>query len=207
MLKQGRVPSEERRQEYYDLILRETARLTRLAETVLDSARLEDGHERLYHFEPIETTAWLTRVAADFHEEIAGSGVSLITAIPADLPLLVGDDEALSAAVHNLVDSAVKYSPGRPAVWLSAEASEGRVTVCVRDEGVGISQEDAPHVFERHYRGCGETTRQVKGSGLGLALVKHIVAAHDGTVEFASRPGEGTAFLLRLPAAAVAERA
>jgi signal transduction histidine kinase len=203
LLRQGRVPSEERRQEYYDLILRESARLNRLVENVLDFSRMEDGRKH-YRFEPVDTSAWLARVVSEFQHEIAGTGVSVITAIPADLPVLLADDQALASVVHNLLDNAVKYSPERSAVWLEAEAGESRVTIRVRDEGLGIAPSDAPHVFERYYRGQRDATHQVAGTGLGLSLVKHIVTAHDGTVEFTSRLGEGTTFLLHLPSAPAA---
>ena len=100
------------------------------------------------------------------------------------------------------MDNAVKYSPGRDAVWLDAESDGRHVTIRVRDAGVGIAPEDRPRVFEKFYRGSGEITRQVAGVGLGLSLVQHIVAAHGGDIQCDSRPGQGCTFSIRLQAAA-----
>jgi len=86
-------------------------------------------------------------------------------------------------------------------VWLDAEARNGSVSIRVRDRGVGISDDDQTRLFEKFYRGSGEISRRVKGVGLGLSLVKHIVSAHGGSVEVESRRGAGSTFCLTLPAA------
>jgi signal transduction histidine kinase len=95
----------------------------------------------------------------------------------------------------------MKYSSGAKTVRLAAAAEAGEVAISVRDEGVGISEEDQKRVFDRFFRAGGEISRRVKGAGLGLSLVKHIVAAHGGTVGCRSRPGEGSVFTIRIPAA------
>ena len=103
--------------------------------------------------------------------------------------------------MQNLLDNAVKYSPGRNTVWVEAAAQNGSVAIVVRDAGVGIAEHDRPHIFERFYRAQSAVTSQAKGAGLGLSLVAHIVRAHGGSVECESRCGEGSTFTIRLQAA------
>jgi signal transduction histidine kinase len=198
MLMRGRVPSEERRQQYYELITRESDRLARLMEGVLDFSRMEEGCKQ-YRFEPLDATAWLRALAQDFQAEVATQGVSVEARVPNELPVLVADREALTSAVQNLLDNAVKYSPNCRTVWLEAEPGDSSLIIRVRDRGVGIAEQDRKHIFEKFYRGGSETARRVKGVGLGLSLVKHIVAAHGGTLQVDSRPGEGSTFTIVLP--------
>jgi two-component system sensor histidine kinase SenX3 len=122
------------------------------------------------------------------------------THIPDALPPLLGDCAALGSAVHNLLDNAVKYSPGADAVWCEAEVSDDGLTIRVRDHGVGMSEDDRRHAFERFRRGRGPITEQVKGTGLGLSLVDHIVRAHGGRIECDSRLGAGTTISIHFSA-------
>jgi signal transduction histidine kinase len=101
--------------------------------------------------------------------------------------------------VTNLVDNAIKYSGDSRKISVSARLEEQAVVIAVKDFGVGIKKEDIDKVFERFYRGGDELTRTVKGSGLGLTLVKEIVAAHRGKVHVESEPGKGSVFSIRLP--------
>ena len=200
MLMRGRVKSDERAQRYYQLIVREADRLGRLVENVLDFSRMEEGRKE-YHFVPLEPTPWLRELVEDFQTGVAERGISVVARIPESLPSLSGDREALTSAVQNLLDNAAKYAPGSKTVWLDAEARNGSVVIRVRDRGLGISDDDQKRLFEKFYRGSGEISRQVKGAGLGLSLVKHIVTAHGGSVEVDSRLGEGSTFSLTLRAA------
>ncbi|MCR4376236.1 MAG: sensor histidine kinase [Acidobacteria bacterium] len=202
MLMRGRVPNEARRQEYYERITSESDRLARLVENVLDFSRMDEGR-RPYALVPIDTSAWLNELAARFEAHASQNGHQLITDIPARLPELLADREALSTALDNLLDNAVKYSPAPAAVWLDANARDGGVTIRVRDRGIGIAPVDQPHIFDRFYRGTDGTAREVKGTGLGLSLVQHIVQAHGGCVTFESRSGEGTTFSVHLKGASI----
>jgi signal transduction histidine kinase len=197
MLRDGRVHDDVRRQEYYEMIVGETQRLRRLVENVLDFARMEDGRKQ-YRFEPVEPAEWLRDVADDFRTQLAGAGFAVQTEIPDRLPSIVADRETLATAVHNLLDNAVKYSGESNVVELRANADAQGLSISVQDQGVGIREEDQPHIFEKFFRGGGDVTRQVKGVGLGLNLVQHIVAAHGGSVSFDSKEGKGTTFTIRL---------
>jgi two-component system sensor histidine kinase SenX3 len=112
---------------------------------------------------------------------------------------LAGDREALTTAVHNLLDNAAKYSNGSTGIRLEARTEGADLLISVHDRGAGIADKDKPHVFEKFYRGAA-TAREVKGAGLGLSLVRHIVLAHGGQVTFDSRQGEGSTFTIRLAA-------
>jgi signal transduction histidine kinase/tetratricopeptide (TPR) repeat protein len=200
MLLHGRVPGAERQRRYHKMILQESERLARLVENLLDFSRMEEGRKE-YRLAPLNTSVWLRELAGAFQSEIAENGISVVANIPEDLPSISADGEALECAVHNLLDNAVKYSPGSQTVWLDAAAGNGNVTISVRDRGVGIGETDRKHIFDRFYRVDGEISRKVKGAGLGLSLVRHIVAAHGGGIKCESRVGEGSRFSIRIPIA------
>jgi signal transduction histidine kinase len=199
MLLDGRAHDTAKQRDYFKMIVQESNRLTRLVENILDFSRMEEGRKE-YRFEPLDTSRWLRRLTSDFEAGIAVDGVMVETDIPEGLPLISADSDALGSAVHNLLDNAVKYSPGTNKVWLDAEAEGGEVRIAVRDRGIGISESDRKHIFDRFYRTDGEVSRRIKGAGLGLSLVRHIVTAHGGMVECESQVGEGSTFSIRLPA-------
>lgn len=205
MLARGRVPTEERKLSYYRMIAGESSRLTRLVENVLDFSRIEE-QRREYADEIVATSRWLADVVDEFRREIADHRVTVAADIPERLPPVRGDREALTCAVHNLLDNAVKYSAGAGTVWLAAAAANGHVSVRVRDEGIGISPKDRHRIFEKFFRSTDHGADEVKGVGLGLSLVQHIVTAHGGTVGVESQPGEGSTFTIDLPAAVSARR-
>jgi signal transduction histidine kinase len=202
MLLDGRVPAPEKQRGYFRMIVHESDRLARLIENILDFSRMEEGRKE-YRFGPLDLSPWLRALAADFGAEISANGVAVEANIPDDLPTISADGEALGSAVRNLLDNAVKYSPGEKTVWIDAEAEDSAVKISVRDRGVGISEDDRKRVFDRFYRASGEISKRIKGAGLGLSLVKHIVTAHGGTVECQSRVGQGSTFTIRLPSAPV----
>jgi signal transduction histidine kinase len=200
MLLRGRVAGAEKQSHYHKMILQESERLARLVENLLDFSRMEEGRKE-YKIGPLSTSPWLRDLIASFQSEIAENGISVVADIPGDLPAISADAEALGCAVHNLLDNAVKYSAGSKTIWLDAGAGNGSVTISVRDQGVGIAEPDRKHIFDKFYRVGGDISRRIKGAGLGLSLVKHIVAAHGGAIECESRVGEGSRFSIRIPIA------
>lgn len=198
LLLDGRVAVPEKQRDYFRMIVQESDRLARLVENILDFSRMEEGRKE-YRFGPLDPSPWLRTLVADFVTEISPNGVAVEASIPDGLPGILADGEALGSAVRNLLDNAVKYSPGQKTVWLDAETEDGAVKISVRDKGVGISDNDRKRIFDRFYRAGGEISKRVKGAGLGLSLVKHIVTAHGGSVECASRLGQGSTFTIRLP--------
>ena len=191
LLDSGIVQADNRRREYYRLIVQESDRLTHLVENLLDLSRLEAGRTQ-YRLEAIDASAWLEETAA------ATRNARLIADIPASLPPVCGDRRALASAVANLLDNAFKYSPPDSPVRLAAHSGNGRLSISVTDRGPGVTPEDQARIFDRFYRGGSELARQVKGAGIGLSLVKRIVEDHGGNVSVASRPGERTTFTIDL---------
>ena len=206
MLLRGRSKDAARRRDYYEMIVRESGRLTRLVENVLDFSRIEESRKH-YDFQHLDPTEWLPRLAEEFQLGVTDREITVVAEIPDALPPLRGDREALTCAVHNLLDNAVKYAGESNRVWLSAKAVDETLSIQVRDEGVGISEEEQRHVFERFFRGGGKVRQEVKGVGLGLSLVQQIVKAHGGSIGLDSRPGHGSTFSIQLPSAPTEGRA
>lgn len=179
------------------MILRETNRLSGLVENVLGFARIADRAER-YRFEMADSGAWLKEVVGRFRQSPSARDTTVVDSIPEGLPLLSIDGDALGQAVCNLLDNAVKYSPGCRSVWIEAAPDGEDVVIRVRDQGIGISPEDQERLFERFHRGRHPAARRVPGTGLGLSLVREVVSAHRGELTFTSRPGSGTTFSIRL---------
>jgi signal transduction histidine kinase len=197
LLARGRVPSEERKQEYYDTLLRESDRLSRMVENVLDFSRMEERRKQ-YRFESFNTGPWLQDAIDAFRQQAASLGKQIDASVPPDPPRIVGDREALTRVVHNLLDNAAKYSPDQPTIWLRAAQEGDALVIIVRDAGVGIPRAEQERVFDRFFRGS-TLEASVKGTGLGLAIVKHAVEAHGGRVTFESEAGQGSVFTVRLP--------
>ncbi|MGA1995909.1 MAG: HAMP domain-containing sensor histidine kinase [Bryobacteraceae bacterium] len=195
----GRVPNEDRRQVYYETLVRETGRLQRLVEALLNFGRMEEG-ARQYHFEELDTATLVERVVAEFEPQIAGQGRHIELVGGARGCTIEADPEAMSVALRNLVDNAIKYSPACPTVWVEWGRQREFVAIRVRDKGVGIQPSERKAIFRKFVRGSAAAEGNVKGSGVGLAMVRHIVAAHGGAIRVASQPGQGSTFTVLLPA-------
>jgi len=195
----GRVPSEERRQVYYDTLVKEAQRLQRLVESLLNFGRMEAG-ARQYRFEELDTADLVASVVAEFEPQIAGSGRSIELHAAGSRCTVEADPEAMSVALRNLVDNALKYSPNYPTVWVEWGVENHYVAIRVRDRGEGITASEKRAIFRKFVRGSAAAAANVKGSGVGLAMVRHIVAAHGGEITVASKPGQGSTFTMLLPA-------
>ena len=195
----GRVPGEERRQLYYDTLVRETARLQRLVEALLNFGRMEAG-ARPYHFEDLDAGALVERVAAEFEHQSPETGQRIQLSGPGYPCPVEADPEALAVAVRNLVDNALKYSPQELAIWVEWSMEDGHVAIRVRDEGAGVTAGERKAIFRKFVRGSAAAAGNVRGSGVGLAMVLHIVDAHHGEIQVQSEPGHGSTFTMLLPA-------
>jgi signal transduction histidine kinase len=193
-----RVPSEEKAQQYYRVINKESQRLTQLINNILDFSRIEAGRKE-YRFRPTDVGAVVGEVVESYRFPIEQQGFDLEVSIAEDLPEIVVDPEALSQALLNLVNNAIKYSGDQKHLGLDVRRENDRVVISVTDRGVGIPRAEQQKIFEKFYRVEDTLIHTTKGSGLGLALVKHIMDAHGGTVELTSVPGEGTTFRLLVP--------
>jgi signal transduction histidine kinase/tetratricopeptide (TPR) repeat protein len=198
MLQTGRVPSEERRQRYYDVLLEQSERLSSLIDNILDFAKMEEGKKE-FEFEMADVGLLLEKLVSTIQQQVRHEGFTIEAEIDTPLPAIQVDRAAITQAVTNLIDNAIKYSAGAKKVCVRAYMENQYLIIAVQDFGIGIKPEEIDSVFERFYRGGDELTRAVKGSGLGLTLVKQIVQAHHGSVHVESEPGRGSTFSIRLP--------
>jgi signal transduction histidine kinase/tetratricopeptide (TPR) repeat protein len=198
MLQSGRVPSEERRQRYYDVLLEQSERLALLTDNILSLAKIESGRAE-FKFEPTDIAALLTEVVTSIQERVRHQGFAIGLEAGGALPVLEVDRTAFAQALTNLIDNAIKYSGDSRRISVLASSGAQTVVIAVRDFGIGIGKEDIEKVFERFYRAGDTLTRTVKGSGLGLTLVKEIVEAHGGKTSVESEPGKGSVFSVQLP--------
>ena len=198
VLSDGRVASEERRQTYYEALSRQTERLHQLVEALLDFGRMESGSSP-YRLEPLDACAWARALIHQFNGEVTHRGYHVELQIDAAAAPVSADPLALTNALWNLLDNAVKYSPDCRTVWVEVARDRTHVAVRVRDRGLGIPVSEQKEIFRRFVRGREARDRNIRGTGIGLAMVAHIVAAHGGDVQVESQPGTGSVFTLRIP--------
>jgi len=197
-LELGRATSEEKARQYYRVINKESQRLTQLINNILDFSRIEAGRKH-YRFVPTDLAAVVREVLEAYRFPIEQQGFTLEVQIAEDLPEVAVDPEAISQALLNLVNNAIKYSPNEKFLRLEVRKEGERVLVLVTDRGIGVPRGDVKRIFEKFYRAENSLVHETKGSGLGLALVQHIMEAHGGSVEVVSSPGRGSTFTLALP--------
>ena len=186
------------RARYLDTIARETERLTRLLDNVLDFSRIERG-ERTYHMAPLSLPAIVERALGALRYPLEQQGFVVTLSSGEYMPLIHGDADALEQAVLNLLSNAIKYSGSSRSIDVTLTHDHGTVAIAVRDGGLGISPSHQTHLFERFYRAPVPENESIPGTGLGLALVEHIATAHGGRVALQSTPGVGSTFTVLLP--------
>ncbi|NCD16282.1 MAG: two-component sensor histidine kinase [Actinobacteria bacterium] len=176
---------------------REASRLATLVQEIIDLSRLQEPDalvkaELVQVDDVVEEALDRVRVAAEAH------GISLVRGGERGLRVY-GDEALLTTAVRNLLDNAIRYSPGAGRVSIGVKAAEGMVRIAVVDQGMGIPAEAQSRVFERFYRLDEARSRDTGGTGLGLSIVKHIAADHGGEVTLWSKEGRGSTFTLVIP--------
>ncbi len=197
-LELGRVRNPEEAHEYYRIINRESRRLTRLINNILDFSRIEAGR-RQYQFAEADVAEVVNEALQIYEYQITSAGFETRTDIQPELPPALIDREALTQAALNLLDNAVRYSDQAKRIEVSIRLRGGDITIEVADHGIGIPHSEHQRIFEKFYRVSAGLVHDRKGSGLGLAIVKHIVEAHRGRVTVESAPGKGSRFTILLP--------
>jgi signal transduction histidine kinase len=198
-LELGRVKNAEKAHEYHRIINSESRRLTQLINNILDFSKIEAGRKE-YQFVESDVAEVVEDVLKSYDYQITSAGFEMTTDIASDLPPVAIDRDAISQAVLNLVNNAVKYSDDVKKISVRLRRRDGYVAIEVADQGIGIPRSEQEKIFEKFYRVSTGLVHDTKGSGLGLALVKHIVEAHKGKIQLESAPGRGSRFTMLIPA-------
>ncbi|MDH3242017.1 MAG: HAMP domain-containing histidine kinase [Alphaproteobacteria bacterium] len=198
-MKDASLGAEEKRR-YLALAHKHSQRLGRLITDLFDLTTLE-SEDRQLHTEPFSLAELVQDVAQRFRAMADEKGLSLEIDIPLNSSPVEGDIGLIERVLANLTENAIKYTPAGGRIDLGVHGGAGRISVRVRDTGIGIPADELPRVFERSYRVGKERGGGPDGAGLGLAIAKRIVELHGGELLVESEPGTGTAFTFDLPAA------
>jgi signal transduction histidine kinase len=197
-LELGRLTAKEKYQEYFRIIREESERLTALINNILDFSRIDAGRKE-YEFEETNLAELVHSTLDSYRFQIQQNGFGFEENISSDIPPVKVDREAIARSLLNLVNNALKYSKDQKYIGVSLYRVNGSVNLEVRDRGIGIPANEHEKIFEKFYR-CGDPlVHNVKGSGLGLSLVRHIARAHGGDVLVESAPDKGSKFTIALP--------
>lgn len=198
ILELGRVKNEEKRLEYYRIMRHESRRLNKVIDNILDFSKIEAGR-KTYNFADGDMAEVIENVLSNYRYQIVNSGFDVETNIQRDLPPVSIDRDAMSQAISNLLDNAIKYSPEVKQLSITTDRRGSDLSVEITDRGIGIPRAEQTRIFEKFYRVGNGLVHDVKGSGLGLSLVKHIIEAHKGTISVESDVGKGSRFTILLP--------
>lgn len=172
---------------------------TQLIEDLLDMSRITAGKLRL-EIQPVRMEEIIDAALDTVHPAADAKGIRLLKQVPPDVAPISGDPHRLQQIIWNLLTNAIKFTPSGGQVTVGLESSESRIELSVSDTGPGIDPAFLPFLFERFRQADSSTTRKHGGLGLGLAIVRHLVEMHGGTIEVGSPgPGQGATFLVRLP--------
>ncbi|MGH2366620.1 MAG: ATP-binding protein [Chloroflexota bacterium] len=202
LLEPDAEPLSEEQREFLEVARNNAARLTGLIEDLLDLSRIEAGRIEL-RLTDLDVAEEATQIAASLHRQIAAKGQTLTVNLPERPPRVKADRARLQQVLVNLLSNAHKYTPDGGAICLDVAATlEGQaVRIAVRDTGIGMSEADLAHLFERFYRARNDATLRERGTGLGLSITKSLVELMGGRMGVQSAPGKGSTFSFTLPAA------
>ena len=198
LLANDRLTDESRKRQSYVFLERETGRLQRLVEDLLDFGRMESGRKQ-YRMEPHDAFGLARAAVTEFREEAAQAGFDLELQLEDRRVTIQADEEALRRAIRNLLENAVKYSPVCRTVWVEGHVNRRRVEISVRDRGMGIASPEQGEIFQKFVRGAAAKKAGIKGTGIGLSMVRQIVEACGGEIRLDSAEGAGSTFTILLP--------
>ena len=198
-LREGRCADAKQAGEYFDLIAKENERLSRLIDNFLTFSRME-RNKRAFEFESVDVAGAVRAAVAAVRDRFSPPDARLDVDLPADLPRIRADRDALVTVLLNLLDNAWKYSGDGKAVKVRAFAADGSVFIEVSDNGVGMSRRAMSRIFDKFYQVDQTLSRKAGGCGLGLSIVKFILDAHGGSIDVKSQVRQGSTFTVRLPA-------
>lgn len=205
-LELGRITTQEKKDEYYRIIRKESERLTALINNILDFSRIEAGRKE-YDFRETDVAELVRSTLDAYRYQIEQQGFEFEEKIDTNIPPMHVDREAIARALVNLVNNALKYSSDEKFICVKLYRTNGTLKLEVADKGIGITRREQAKIFEKFYRTGDPLVHNTRGSGLGLSLVRHITHAHGGEVEVESTPGKGSKFTVSLPLAAAEQTA
>ena len=197
-LEKGKVTQPAKMKQYISIISNDIDRLIRLVGNILNFSNIEEGR-KVYKKEETDIAIWLKEIINNYKKESIESGINISPDIEDDLPALYIDKDAMTQAIFNLLDNSVKFSRGDKIVLVKVERNESSIIIKIKDKGIGIENDEKDKIFEKFYRGNSAVKYYIKGTGLGLALVKYAVEAHNGRIDVDSEPGWSTVFTITLP--------
>lgn len=195
--RKGNLTNNEKK-ESYEIITKESERLSHLINNVLDFSRIEMGRKE-FDLKKGYLQDIIRDTLESYRYHLEKKGFAIHSEIARDLPEMNFDGESIASVLVNLLSNAMKFSQTEKEVTVRLFRDNGNAVLQVADKGIGISRKEIPKIFERFYQAQNKTVTEAKGSGLGLTLVKHIVEAHKGTVEVESEVGKGSRFVVRFP--------
>jgi signal transduction histidine kinase len=194
----GRTKDPQAKTEYLETIVNESHRLTRLLNNVLDFSKIEKG-KRTYRKEPACLSEIVNAAVQATQYPLKQQDFHLNVQMEENLPDVCVDRDAIGQAILNLLSNAMKFSGESRQINLRVQKMDNHIVIEVSDQGIGIDSAQQQRIFEKFYRVPSEQNQRIPGTGLGLALVFHIVKAHDGHIEVQSIPGKGSIFSIHLP--------
>lgn len=192
-LEMNRVPSDEKRKQYYSIISQESNRLSRIVNSILSFSKIESG-KRTYNITEGDLNQVVQKVYDNYKFHLENKNFNFEFISEKDLPCVKLDSEAVSEALINLIDNAAKYSNDKKEIVVRTSKRFNKVGVEVSDKGIGISKEDQQKIFDKFFRVSTGLVHDTKGTGLGLTIVKHVVEAHNAEIEMHSELGKGSTF-------------
>jgi PAS domain S-box-containing protein len=181
----------------------ETRRLERIVGEMLSMAEIEAGSLKL-KADDVRLETLFDELKADYQQQATEKRILLTLKLPPKLPVLHGDRDKITLALHNLVGNALKYTPDGGKVTIAVDVDAKHVSVSISDTGIGISPEDAERIFERFYRAKDPRVAKITGTGLGLTLAREVVRMHGGDISVESQIDQGSTFTMTLPLKAAA---
>jgi two-component system phosphate regulon sensor histidine kinase PhoR len=195
----GRIKDEAKKHEYYKIIRTETNRLSGIVNKILNFSKIEGGR-RNYKFTETDLNELVDQIIKNYSHHFKVKGMEYSVNTMKNLPLVKVDAEAVTDAMINLIDNAIKYGGENKRIEISTGISLRMVYIDLKDHGIGIDPKHHKLVFDKFYRvTSGNLAHKAKGTGIGLSIVKHIMEAHKGEVSLRSVPGEGSIFRLSFP--------
>ena len=188
----NKVKSRTEKKEYLAIIMKESERLKRMINNILEHSKMEKGKQE-YHFAETDLSALMKLVIHEMNYWFEEKQITLNVEIEENITELI-DEEKISQAFSNLLNNAIKYSDENKNIYIRLFKESGNIVLEIEDEGIGIPEDQQSRIFEKFYRVGQKETESISGTGLGLTVVKEIVDAHKGKIIVDSKPGKGSKF-------------